>query len=112
MRQTGTTTQQILSAPKDSLFIWCTLTTTYATELCKHLGRTDLTVLDVSVLDYPDGLKDKKFTSVVVDHAVKATPERHAGLTRLMYFSGTDVVKNLADLKNRLNVEYPDGILP
>lgn len=84
MRGTGTTTQQILAAPRGALFVWCNRFDQYPRELVKRLGRTDLKVVSVAVLEDPYTVHGTLFTAVIVDHATEGTVQRHLGFTRLL----------------------------
>lgn len=83
MRGTGTTTQQLKAAPPGSLFIYCTRQVEYPKDLLKKMGRTDVTIQGVGVLDELY-MSAQRYTAIIVDHAVVSTPERHAMLVSLM----------------------------
>lgn len=83
MRGTGTTTQQLKSAPTHSLFIWCTHDTHYPRSILKRLKRDDVTVLPITALDQVGGIAGS-FSAIIVDHATESTPNRHRKLALLM----------------------------
>ena len=90
MRGTGTTTQQIQSAPRNSLFIWCTDDVNYIRDKCDKLERKDITVAPVSTLDDPAHYCGARFSAVVVDHFVEDKPSYHEGFIRLLGYCVRD----------------------
>jgi hypothetical protein len=70
-RQIGTTTKQILEAPRDAVYVWVNDVTGYPKYLAQKLGRTDLKVVPLSWLTGRSWQGFQK--SVVVDHAVDKT---------------------------------------
>ena len=64
-RQTGRTTNQMLNAPSNSIYVWVNNHLDYPRRLAYRLGRSDLKIVRV------DGLKDAVIgghESVVIDH--------------------------------------------
>ena len=68
MRQTGRTANQMLSAPKGSLFIWCREDTSYPKHLAYYLGRSDLKIVSPGHLE-GHSLRGLRVPAVIVDHA-------------------------------------------
>lgn len=77
-RQSGRTTQQILNAPDNAVYVWCNSRLMYPILLAKHLDREDIYFVSPSWLvpnrawavDLP----------VVTDHACDFGPEQYAVL--------------------------------
>lgn len=69
-RQNGQTTNQMLEAPKDALYIWCNDSLSYPKALAQYLGRGDLQIFGLSALN-GDKLRGRVFTDIIVDHAAK-----------------------------------------
>lgn len=67
-RGTGRTTRQMQSAPDKALFIWRNSQLSYPILLAKKLGRGDLHISPLSVLDGPT-LRGREFAGVILDHA-------------------------------------------
>jgi hypothetical protein len=86
MRGTGTTTQQIESAPPKSLFIWHHRELTYPKLLVRRLGRPDITVTGPEALTQEGyyNYHGCKFPAIIVDHFVADSFENHQGFVRLM----------------------------
>ena len=72
MRQTGRTAKQLLSAPRDSVFVWVNGNTSYPMGLAKLLGRDDLKIVSPTWLEN-DGYRGVSLTGVIVDHAASLT---------------------------------------
>lgn len=68
MRGTGTTSMQMIQAPIGAIFIWCNGQTSYPLSLARHLRRTDLRIMPLSVLD-GRALVGVTISGVVLDHA-------------------------------------------
>ena len=85
MRGQGTTTQQILNAPKDALFIWMHGDTYYPKGLARKLGREDLEIVGPDFLDWKKW-RGRIFTGVVVDHAAELTDRQHEALTEILCY--------------------------
>ncbi len=87
MRGTGTTTQQLKSAPEGALFIWCNnFTLNYPKSICSRINRPDIKVVGPHVLTsegYPQ-LHGSQYSDIIVDHALEGTSEYHFGFARLM----------------------------
>lgn len=68
MRQTGTTTAQMLAAAPNSFYVWCNEHKLYAINLARQIGRHDLIVIA-----YPAALDGRCFIGsdkpVTFDHA-------------------------------------------
>lgn len=88
-RGSGRTADQMRAAAKGALFIVPDGTGRrgYFFHLAHHLGRSDLRLEPVSVLD-SDRLRGLEFPAVVVDHAVRMTDRQGAKLDRLMPMIG------------------------
>lgn len=84
-RGIGRTSDQMRAAPKGSLFIVPAGSGRrgYFFHLAHHLGRGDLRIESVSVLD-GDFLRGLEFPAVVVDHGVRVTDRQGEKLDRLM----------------------------
>lgn len=84
-RGSGRTSDQMRAAPKGALFIWVNdRSIGYARHLAHHLGRDDLDIRPVSVLDRAERLLGLQFPAVVFDHAVRITDRQGEALDRLM----------------------------
>jgi hypothetical protein len=66
-RGTGRTTKLILSAPKNSLFIWCNGHLSYPKSLAKNLERDDLEIVSPGFL-MSDKWRGRIFSGIVIDH--------------------------------------------
>lgn len=84
MRGTGTTTQQLKSAPHEALFIYYRDDLSYPKSLCKKLNRTDIIVRGPRDLTNWEGLIGLQYPAVIVDHATEGTSERHFGFSKLL----------------------------
>ena len=69
-RQSGRTTKQMLDAPKNALFVWCSLDTRYAKHLANQLGRSDLEIVGRNVFSNIDKIRGKRFSGIILDHAI------------------------------------------
>lgn len=65
----GTTTQQMQSAPRSAVFVWCNTKLAYPRALARHLGRNDLRI--VSPLWVAPGVMDGCAFQIVVDHCAE-----------------------------------------
>lgn len=70
-RHEGKTSQQMISAPLDTIFIWCGSDTSYPLDLARNLGRTDLRVWGRSCLGTGSLDRLLSFSAVVLDHATE-----------------------------------------
>jgi hypothetical protein len=67
-RGSGQTSEQMKSAPRDAVFVWCSGDLRYPTDLARHLGRDDLKIVRPeyhSVFMAAGGTR----SAVVIDHA-------------------------------------------
>ena len=64
----GTTTQQMLAAPKCALYVWVNRHLDYPRLLAKHLNRADLEIVSPGTLD-DASWRGRRLTGVVLDHA-------------------------------------------
>jgi hypothetical protein len=84
-RNTGATTEQMKQAPRDALYIWPNRhSLDYANALAHHLGRDDLEITSLQILD--DGgmrLRGRRFSAYIVDHACEPTNRQFDTLDRL-----------------------------
>lgn len=71
-RRSGRTTDQILTAPDNAIFIWCAFDVTYPKELAHQLGREDLTILGRQTLT-TDYFRGKRISGLILDHAIILT---------------------------------------
>ena len=69
-RRTGRTTRQIENLPYGAIFIWCSGSTHCPKMLAKKLGREDVEIFSISVLDQ-DTLRGREVTGMGLDHAAK-----------------------------------------
>lgn len=68
----GTSTQQMLKAPQNAIYIWPSRTSLcYAKDLARHLGRHDLKIESVWYLDMPHRFRGTRGITVILDHAVQ-----------------------------------------
>lgn len=85
-RGTGTTTKQMLEAPKDSIFIWCNGDITYPKGLAIKLDRQDLEIVPISWL-HSDRFRGCRPSAVIIDHAVEPYhPNNRRGYETLMFY--------------------------
>lgn len=71
-RGTGRTTQAMLTAPRDAVYVsCCSNATDYDRQLARKIGREDLRIVEPSWLDH--GWYGKVLTGIVVDHAADLT---------------------------------------
>lgn len=74
MRDSGTTTKQLLEAPENSIYVWVNGKVDYPKRLAAHLGRDDIKIVP------PSFIGDQKLRGrnnpIVLDHAVHLTPEQ------------------------------------
>lgn len=86
-RGSGRTTQQMLAAPRNAVFVWCYQgSLPYARELARKHGREDLTV--VSPLRFEtDYFRGREISGLVLDHATRLNDRQRRGyedaLTRI-----------------------------
>lgn len=74
MRQTGTTTKQMLNAPGGAVYIWPEpRSIEYAIRLAEKLGRIDLQIFTPSDLNGWRSFAGREITGIVVDHACRLT---------------------------------------
>lgn len=81
-RQYGHTTRQILAAPIDSVFVWCSSRLLYANALVHELGRDDLRVLPLGWLTMRN-VCGFRGTGVTVDHFSHINREAYEALIHL-----------------------------
>lgn len=80
-RGSGRTAEQMRKAPKKAIFIWCNKHLNYPKLLARHLGREDLQIQGLSILDdSARRLHGLEPTGVVVDHAARLTDDQFEGL--------------------------------
>lgn len=87
MRGTGTTTQQLKSAAKGALFIWCNqFTLNFPRSICYRINRPDIQVVGPDILTEQGYCKlhGSQYSDIIVDHALEGTAEYHSGFARLM----------------------------
>lgn len=78
-RGTGRTTEQIVNAPLGSVYVWCNGVMDYPRCLVRRLNRTDIKVVPPSWIT-SDNWRGKELKGVVVDHALKLTPDQYESL--------------------------------
>jgi hypothetical protein len=64
----GTTSKQMLDAPKGSVFIWYCGVLGYPIDLARHLGRTDLKIVSLHDLDDERLYAGRHLPGIVIDH--------------------------------------------
>lgn len=82
--RSGITTQQMLSAPPRSMYIWPNALFSYPRALAIELGRRDLKFAAPDELFYPAHWFKLRYADIVVDHAVQITPQRAFALATLL----------------------------
>lgn len=70
-------------AKKGSMFIWCNSHIEYPKVLAGEIGRLDLLIHRLSVLDNPYRLRGLKTVGVVLDHAAELTMKQRENLSTL-----------------------------
>ena len=89
MRQSGKTTSQMLDAPQEAIYIWCNTRLLYPKNLAKFLGRRDLEIVSISVLDDTERVaRGRVFSGIVLDHASRLTDRQRDGYHLLCLRSG------------------------
>lgn len=81
MRGTGTTSQQMLAAPKNAVYVWPHSDFSYPKELARKLGRDDLKIVGPGWVN--NNLRGRRDVEVIIDHATELEPEQ---LTLWHYF--------------------------
>ena len=82
VRNSGTTTAQLKSAPLGSLFICMNYRhKIYVEKLCQYLNREDIAVMTRTVLtsDKVRRLRGTQFSSIIADHSVELEPHEIEG---------------------------------
>lgn len=76
-RQTGTTTEQMRAAGRNSWYIWLNAELAYPRALARRIGRGDLRIVapDALVTSRMHGTRDP-----VVDHACRLQPDQESAL--------------------------------
>lgn len=69
MRQSGRTTEQMLSAPKNAWYIWPNQHLDYPRQLASNLARSDLRIFSAVTFGSMN-VRGQRNQSIVVDHAV------------------------------------------
>lgn len=68
-RGTGQTTDQMRSAAKNAVFVWCASNLDYPRRLADSIGRSDLEIITPSQMH--TRLCGRRVAEVVVDHAAE-----------------------------------------
>lgn len=73
LRGSGRTTEQLRSAPKGAVFVWCNGGLAYPRKLARHMGRDDLTIVTAHsyAMGETDLLVKGSNRKIVVDHAYR-----------------------------------------
>lgn len=87
-RQSGRTTEQMRSAPRGSMFVWCNDRLDYPRGLADSLGRKDLMIVaPIWLSERTIRSLDRRATpAIVIDHATPSSPAR---LVAEEYFKAT-----------------------
>ena len=92
-RGTGITTQQMISAPRNAVFVWLNSRLSYPKSLANKIGRGDLEIVPPSFLD-SDRWHGRRFSAVVLDHAFTFTSRRQsAAYAEIQKLHITDAVR-------------------
>ena len=94
------TTEQMKSAPRGAVFVWCTENLAYPRALAAHLGRQDLELRTPSWCT--TGLWGRKPCAVVLDHATRLSP---AGMQALAAFAVRDSGRGALQFTGRLSFQ-------
>jgi hypothetical protein len=78
-RGNGRTTQQMLSAKHNALYVWCNSRLDYPKLLASYLEREDLEIVSPLYLE-STRWRGRRFTQVVIDHAAQLTREQRGNL--------------------------------
>lgn len=89
-RKSGRTSDQMRSAPIGAVFIWCTNHTHYPLALARHVGRTDLRIMPIRVLN-SKALNGVALTGIILDHAAVAGLSAQQYLTLVILQGAIDV---------------------
>ncbi len=83
-RGTGRTSRQMTGAPVGAAFVWCNNRVNYAVGLAHELGRDDLRVLPLYMLNEQyRGLSGCRYPAIIVDHAAELTARGRSYLREL-----------------------------
>jgi hypothetical protein len=77
---TGRTTRQMLSAPKDSVYVWCNGQLNYPKRIAGEYGREDLEIVSPSFLRWSHRVQGRELSGLVIDHACYLAKEEIEGL--------------------------------
>ena len=92
------TTEQMKSAPRGAVFVWCTENLAYPRALAAHLGRQDLELRTPSWC--ATGLRGREPCAVVLDHAARLS---QAGMQALTAFAVRDSGRGALQFTGRLS---------
>ena len=67
-RGSGRTHSQMVNAPKGAVFIWCNNILSGARHIAENANRPDLEIVPESILEYPDRLRGRNLSGIIVDH--------------------------------------------
>lgn len=79
-RGTGRTTRQMREAPRGAVYVWINGQTHYPRALAASLARRDLEIVRPEWLEQAFG----RAVPIVIDHAVRLTPEQSAMAERVV----------------------------
>ena len=65
----GITANQMVSAPKRAVYIWCTNNLVYPKALARKLGRSDLEIHSPSFLR--ERFRGRRFSGLIIDHSTE-----------------------------------------
>lgn len=87
-RQTGRTTRQLRGAALGALFVWCNEAVSYPKTLAADIGRHDIQIEPLSILDrgYIVRFRGCIWSEVIIDHAARLTGEQAATLREVRPF--------------------------
>ncbi len=74
-RGSGQTSEQMKSAPRDAVFVWCNESLRYPKQLARHLGREDLKIAR-PVYDEVFMIAAGTKRDVVIDHEADRTANK------------------------------------
>jgi hypothetical protein len=81
--QSGRTTQQMREASHGAVFVWCNENIYYPVRLTYTINRRDIQVVPRSWFRV-DRLAGKRFTEIVLDHAIRLTKEEYEMIDRFV----------------------------
>lgn len=74
MRQTGRTTQQIIKAPQNAVYVWVSHNLAYPKRIAEVYKRTDLLITGPQWITQ-ERWRGGRYSGIILDHAVSFNPD-------------------------------------